>query len=113
MTLMKLPFELVQKDVALPAAMADAIQERAERLDRYFNRIMRCRVKLEGPGQHHRQGFYRVTIDLTVPGAELVVEKDAAASLELALKAAFDAAARRLEDHARVMRGFVKTHETP
>lgn len=105
---MKLPFELMQKDLTLPAAMADEIRSRAEKLDQFHGRIMRCRVTVEGSGAHHRQGLYRVKIDLTIPGSELVVRKQAAASLELALKGAFDAAGRRLEDHARRRRGFAK-----
>ena len=108
---MNLPFELRQKDVTLPPAMAEEIRERAEKLDHFFDRIMRCRVTVEGPGNHHRQGHYSVKIDLTVPGMEIVVGKHAAANLELALKDAFDTAARRLEDHVRRRRGFVKTHE--
>ena len=102
---MKLPFELMQKDVTLPPAMAQEIQSRAEKLDHFYDRIMRCRVTVEGSGIHHRQGHYRVQIDLTVPGTELVVRKDAEANLEQALKGAFDAAGRRLEDHARRRRG--------
>ena len=102
---MKLPFELMQKDVTLTVAMAEDIRSRAERLDQFTDRIMRCRVTVEGSGTHHRQGLYRVTIDLTVPGSELIVHKHAAANLELAVKSAFDAAGRRLEDHVRRRRG--------
>jgi len=108
---MKLPFELRQKDLALPTAFAEEIRGRAEKLDHFFDRIMRCRVTVEGSGPHHRQGRYRVKIDLTVPGSEILIQKQAAANLELALKAAFTAAGRRLEDHARKLRGFVKRHE--
>lgn len=107
---MNLPFELRQKDVTLPPAMAEGIQARAERLDHFFDRIMRCRVTVEGSGPHHRQGVYGVTIDLTVPGAEIVVRKHAEANLDLALKDAFETAGRRLEDHAQRRRGFVKHH---
>lgn len=107
---MKLPFELMQKDVTLPPAMADEIRARAERLDHFFGRIMRCRVTVEGSGKHHRQGVYQVKIDLTVPGTQLVVRKQEALNLDLALKKAFNAAGRRLEDHVRKMRGFVKLH---
>lgn len=102
---MKLPFELKQKDVTLTPTMAADIQTRAEKLDRFFDRIMRCRVTVEGPGAHHRQGDYGVTLDLTVPGAELFVHKHANANLELALRAAFDAGVRQLEDHVRKVRG--------
>jgi ribosome-associated translation inhibitor RaiA len=92
--------------------MAEDIRERAAKLDHFFDRIMRCRVTVEGSGNHHRQGNYIVKIDLTVPGMEIIVEKQAAANLELALKDAFDATGRRLEDHVRRRRGFVKTHES-
>jgi ribosome-associated translation inhibitor RaiA len=105
-----LPFELRQKNVALPQAMAQEIQGRAERLDHFFDRIMRCRVTVEGSGAHHRQGSYDVTIDLTVPGSEIVVRKHAGASLELALKGAFNSVGRRLEDFVRRRRGLVKRH---
>ena len=108
---MNLPFELMQKDLTLPPAMAEEIRLRAEKFDHFFNRITRCRVTIEGSGVHHRQGRYAVKIDLTVPGSEIVVRKQAAANLELALKSAFAAAGRRLEDHVRRSRGFVKSHE--
>lgn len=107
---MKLPFELKQKDVSLTPAATEGIQDRAERLEKFCNRITRCTVTVEGSGRHHRQGSYGVRIDLTVPGTELVVHKKAEANLELALKAAFDTMTRRLEDHVQRERGFVKKH---
>jgi ribosome-associated translation inhibitor RaiA len=107
---MKLPFELRQKNVILPTGMTQEIEERAQRLDRFFDRVMRCRITVEGPGLHHRQGRYSVKIDLTVPGAKIVVQKAELANLELALKEAFDAVGRRLEGFVRKMRGFVKVH---
>jgi ribosome-associated translation inhibitor RaiA len=107
---MKLPFELMQKDVALTPAKVEEIRERAEKLGRFHSRIMRCRVTVEGSGTHHRQGHYQVQIDLTVPGTELLVRKEATANLELALKDAFGAAGRRLEDQISRRRGLVKRH---
>src|SRR6185503_10782287 len=107
---MMLPLELRQKDVTLPPAMAEEVRERARRLERHVDRITRCRVTLEGPGKHHRQGRYSVVIDLFVPGAEIVIRKQEALNLELALKKAFEAAERRLEERQSRRRGFVKTH---
>src|SRR5205085_12684627 len=107
---MKLPFELRQKDVTLTPALAQDIADRAERLEHFFDRITRCRVTVEGSGTHHRQGSYKVKIDITVPGAELIVHKHEASNLEAVLKRAFDAAARRLEDYVRKLRGQVKVH---
>ncbi len=108
---MTLPFELRQKDITIPPGMAEAIQIRAEKLTRFHSRIQRCIVTVEGPSPHHRQGACDIRIDLHVPGGELVVRKQGAATLELALKSAFEAMGRRLEDQVRRIRGFVKTHE--
>ena len=54
-----------------------------------------------------------MTIDVTIPRGEIIVHKEEASSPELALKAAFDATARRLEDHVHKMRGFVKNKSVP
>lgn len=107
---MLLPLELRQKDVTLPPAMADEVRERARSLERHVDRIMRCRVTIEGSGKHHRQGRYSVTIDLLVPGSEIVIHKQEALNLTLALNKAFEAAERRLEDRQSRRRGFVKVH---
>jgi len=90
--------------------MADDVRERARRLERHVDRITRCRVTVEGSGKHHRQGRYSVVIDLSVPGAEIVIRKQEARNLELALKKAFDSAERCLEDRQSRRRGFVKIH---
>ena len=106
-------FELRQKDVTLTPAMVETIEARAEKLGRFSRRIQSCTVTVEGSGRHHRQGNYNVRIDLIVPGTELVVRKHSEANLELALKGAFNAIGRRLEEQVRQSRGFVKTHEAP
>ena len=107
---MNYPFELRQKDVLLTPTMGETIQAKADKLSRFSSQIQRCTVRVEGPGSHHRQGHYNVRIDLRVPGSELVVEKQSSANLELALKAAFNAMGRCLEDKVRESRGFVKSH---
>lgn len=105
---MTIPFELHQKEFALPPAMAEAIRTRAEKLEHFHPKIQRCIVSVEGPGPHHRQGECSVQIELHVPGAALVVRKQNPATLEPALKSAFDAMTRRLEDQVHRERGFVK-----
>jgi cold shock CspA family protein len=66
--------------------------------------------------QHHKGTLFHVRIDLRVPGRELVVNRDptehhAHEDVYVAIRDAFDAARRQLEDHAREMRGGVKSHE--
>jgi len=106
---MRLPIEIRQKDVVLSPGLLREIRSHAEKLTRFCSRVTRCRVWVEGPGNHHRHGHYHVTVDVAVPRGEIVVRKAGATSLDLALWAAFSAVIRRLEDHVQRRRGFVKT----
>jgi cold shock CspA family protein/ribosome-associated translation inhibitor RaiA len=96
-----------------PATGSD-IRDKAEKLDTIYDRIIRCRVMLEAPVGHHRHGGpFKVRIDVTVPGSELVVNRQEDDDLPIAIRNAFDAMRRRLEDYVRQQRGNVKTHEAP
>jgi cold shock CspA family protein/ribosome-associated translation inhibitor RaiA len=108
---MQQPLQITTRDVSLSEVTENDIRAKAEHLDTYYDGIVGCRVVVEGPGRHHRQGPYTVKIDLTVPGSELVVNRQTDADLYVAIRDAFDAARRRLEDHARRQRGDVKAHE--
>jgi ribosomal subunit interface protein len=108
---MELPLQITARDISLSEAAEDDIRAKAAHLDTYYNGIMSCRVVVEGPVRHHRKGPFTVRIDLSVPGAELVVDHQADADLYVAIRDAFDAARRRLEDYARRQRGAVKSHE--
>ena len=111
---MELPLQVTLRDISPSAAVEDYIRERATKLDAFYDRIMSCRVVVEAPIRHHRKGGpFKVRIDLTVPGDELVVNRQADEDLYVAIREAFDAARRRLEDYSRRQRGSVKTHEGP
>jgi cold shock CspA family protein/ribosome-associated translation inhibitor RaiA len=111
---MELPLQITAHDFPLSEVVEAEIREKAAKLDTYYDRIMRCRVKLEAPVGHHRRGGpYTVRIDVTVPGAELVVNRQDDEDLPVAIRDAFDAMRRRLEDYARHQRGAVKAHEEP
>ena len=88
-----------------------AIREKAARLEHYFDRITSCRVVVEQPAQHKRNGKpFTVHLDIKVPGGEIAITHDHDEDLHVALRDAFDAARRKLEDHVRVQRGDVKAH---
>jgi ribosomal subunit interface protein len=116
---MQLPLQVSFRDMEPSAAVEAKIRQRAARLDRYYDRIMSCRVVVESPHRHHHQGkLYHVRIDITVPRGELVVNREpgehhAHEDVYVAIRDAFDAAQRRLEDYARRQRGTVKAHEAP
>ena len=85
-------------------------------LEKVYDRIHSCRVMVEPAGEQHQSGNqYHVRIDLGVPGRQLIVGRDpgddaAHVDLHLAIRDAFDAARRMLEDHAREIRGGAKEH---
>jgi ribosome-associated translation inhibitor RaiA/cold shock CspA family protein len=100
-------------------ALDAEIRERIAKLDEYFPRIMSCRVVIEAKHRHHHQGqLYHVRIDLGVPKKEIVVsherhDQHAHEDPYVAIRDAFNAASRQLEDYAREQRGDVKHHEPP
>jgi ribosomal subunit interface protein len=116
---MKLEPQITFRNMEPSEAMEQNIRERAEKLDRFHDQIMSCRVMVEAQHRHHHQGnVYHVRIDLTVPGEELVVSRDpgrdhAHEDVYVAIRDAFDAARRQLEDAGRRHRSQVKTHEAP
>jgi cold shock CspA family protein/ribosome-associated translation inhibitor RaiA len=109
---MQIPIQITSQNFPLPASIETEIRDRAEKLETYYDGIIRCRVVVDAPVGHHRSGGpYDVRITLTVPGSELVVNRQAAEDLPVAVRDAFDAMRRRLEDYARHQRGDVKSHE--
>ena len=108
---MKIPLQITFRDMPSSAAVEDRIRARAEKLNRFFDRVMGCRVVVEMPQRNKHQGkLHSIHIDLTVPGAELVVNRARHEDVYVAIRDAFDAAGRQLEDFARRRRGEVKTH---
>jgi ribosomal subunit interface protein len=108
---MQIPLQISLHGIAHSDALYDAIRAKAQKLERYYERVMSCRVVLELDARHKRQGKqFVVRIDLKVPGGEIAVTHEHDEELEIALRDAFDAARRRLEDYARVQRGDVKRH---
>jgi ribosomal subunit interface protein len=109
---MHIPLQITIRDVEHSEALETHIRDKASKLDEFFKHIMSCRVVVEVPHKHHHQGKqYNVRIDIGVPGSEIVVNRDHAEDVYIALRDAFDAAKRQLEDYARKIRGDVKKHE--
>lgn len=111
---------LTWRNVPPSDAIAERVDQLVARLERFDSRLTGAAVSLERIGAHHRHSGaqYRVRIELSVPGARLVVGRDPVASkthadLYAALNDAFREARRQLEDHARIAHRRVKTHDGP
>ena len=90
----------------LSPAVEAQIREKVAALDTYYDRISHCEVTVEAPTIHHHRkgGPFIVSIRLTVPGAELVADHQDEQELSQAIREAFDAIRRQLEDHTRQLR---------
>jgi cold shock CspA family protein/ribosome-associated translation inhibitor RaiA len=100
---------------------SDALRERIEReaakLERFDDRITSCRVAVIGrPGRRRQGDLYAVRVQITGPGeADVVVDRNppldhAHEDAFVAVRDAFGAARRKLQDRRRRMQGQVKTH---
>lgn len=108
---MQIPLQITLRGIEHAEALEARIHEKASKLDEFFKHIISCRVVVELPHKHHQQGKqFTVRIDIGVPGGEIVVNRDYSEDVYVALRDAFDAAKRQLEDYARKIRGDVKTH---
>ena len=111
---MQVPLEISTRWIDLSPPLEAELRKRAERLERHFDRITSCRIAVERPtGNHHQEGGpYRVRVDITVPGSELVANKEAE-EIYAAIRDAFEAAERQVDDWAERRRGEVKTPVLP
>lgn len=97
-------------------AVRTRIQRQADKLALFHPGIMSCRVVVRAPHHHHHKGrLYQVSVDLKVPGHEIAVTRapsqdHAHEDVNVAIRDAFAAVTRRLEDMARETRGDIKTH---
>lgn len=108
---MQTPLQITIRDISHSEALETYIRDKARKLDEFFGRIISCRVVVEMPHKHHHQGkHFNARIDIGVPGSEIVVNHGHHEDVYVALRDAFDAAKRRLEDYARKLRGDIKVH---
>ncbi|HJS91568.1 MAG TPA: HPF/RaiA family ribosome-associated protein [Steroidobacteraceae bacterium] len=113
---MILPLQITFRHMDPSPALEARIRELASRLDRFSQHIMRCHVIVEPPAHHKHQGFlYDFRIDITLPEEEIAIRHAHPADHAhedpyVALRDAFRAARRRLEDYERQRRRDVKTH---
>jgi ribosome-associated translation inhibitor RaiA len=132
---MKLPVQTTFRNMDHSDAVVARLQEEANKLDKYLDGITSCRVMVEAPHRHHRRGdAFHIRIELGVPGRELVVgheptlhgvlkqedEAQRKKNLEIdgphkdvyvAIRDAFKAMRRQLQDYVHCLRKEVKKHE--
>ena len=109
---MQVPLQIVVRNLEQSPALQARVREKASKLEEFDPRMTSCRVVLEQTGRHRQQGRqFAVRIDVRTPGREIVVNREHDEDIYVALRDAFDAAKRELEDVVRERRGDVKAHE--
>jgi ribosomal subunit interface protein len=101
------------RDMPRSEAVEAEIRRRAAKLEEFCDRIMSCRVTVEVPAAHKHQGkMFAVHVDVKVPGEEIASTRGhGREDVYVAIRDAFDAVRRRVEDYARRSRGETKRHE--
>ena len=103
--IMSLPLQVTFRQMSASPFLRARIEERAERLLRFYDRILGCRVVVEAPHRRHHKGkLYTIIVELTLPGTCLTCHRNpgehhAHEDVYVALHDAFDAAERRLRDY--------------
>lgn len=105
---MDVPLELAFHNLEASEAVETRVRERVAKLEKMFPRLVACRVVVEAPHKQHQKGnVFRVRIEMSVPGDDLVVSKEpnraherfADPDVYTVLKDAFETAERMLRDH--------------
>ncbi len=104
---MQLPIQVSFRHLEYSPYIARAVRKKARTLEKFFPRLTSLRVMVEPSEKRHSQGnLYHIRIDLTLPGKEIVVSRDSGLNhahedIYVAIRDAFRAARRQIEDHVR------------
>jgi ribosome-associated translation inhibitor RaiA len=105
---MHIPLQISLRGVAPSDALISGIRDKAQKLEHFYDRITGCRVALALDARHQHQGRqFSVHVGVKVPGGTIEVTREHDKNLHVALRDAFDAARRQLEDYAREKRAPV------
>lgn len=111
---MSVPIQVTFRGIDSSDSLSELIERESGKLDAIFDRIVRCHVIVEKLEHLHNGAPFRVSIDLTVPGAEIAIDTERHRSAEndalhrdpaLAIRDAFRRARRRLQERIRRRRG--------
>jgi ribosome-associated translation inhibitor RaiA len=111
---MTLPLQITFRHMNPSPALEARIRRKAAELEQISDRITSCRVVVESRHRHRQQGnLFEVRIDLSVPGSQMVAGRNHAfdhahEDAHAAVRDAFEAARRQLEDHVRAIRDGAK-----
>lgn len=114
---MKITFE---NGLSPSEALRRRISKESEKLETFHDRITSCSVAVKGRSHRRKHGdLFSVRLQISMPGArDIVIDRNppddhAHEDAYVAIRDAFSAARRRLQDRRRRQQGKVKIHERP
>lgn len=116
---MQQPIQITFRNVPDSPPIKQLVLQEAEQLEHFCNRIIHCRIVVESPHRSHHQGnLFHVTVNVTVPGKNLVVARGPSAhhahqDVYVAIRDAFNEMRRQLQDFARIKRTPYRIFQRP
>jgi ribosomal subunit interface protein len=111
---MRTSLQINFRGMEVSAALEQLIRDKTAKLEQFHPNVTGCRVVVDKPHHHKAQGeHFIVSIDVSVPGANIVANHAHHEDVNVALRDAFLAARRQLDEHAGKLRGDVKSHSLP
>jgi cold shock CspA family protein len=99
-------------------AVRSEVERQAKRLEKFHDRITSCKVAIIVPQTRHRKGdLFKIDIRIAMPSHQDIIvtrthdDVPEHEHILVAIKDAFSAAQRQIEDSIRKMRGDTKVHE--
>jgi ribosomal subunit interface protein len=103
---MQVPLQITLRGIAGSDALEAHIRRDLTRLEKFHPRLASCRVAVDESARHQQRGReFRVRIDLRIPGRDdIIATRSHNGDVYVALRDAFDAARRQLQDVTSVGR---------
>jgi ribosome-associated translation inhibitor RaiA len=99
---MHYPVEIALRGLPPSSALEHYIDEEARKLDRICDRIVSCQAVAEVLQRQKQRGAqFAVRLIITLPGTEVVVNREHGDDVYMAVRDAFAAAGIQLKDHMR------------
>lgn len=116
---MEIPLQVTFRNMGHSDAIENNVRDKATKLERYYDRIVGCRVVVEADHRNHRKGnLFHVRIEVSTPGGLLVASREphqhhAHTDAYVAIRDAFEAIRKQLDGHGQRRRREIKVHEIP
>ena len=116
---MEIPLEITFHNMPTSQSLSADIRKRVAKLEKFYGRLISCRVSIEARSKQHRKGnVYEVHVEMYAPHGRLVVsrephhvkERHARPDVRASVRDAFKAAEEQLREFGDIQHGEVKQH---